>query len=418
MQTDNGAEPMSPDMASGLRACIHNARIHNRKTIALARRVSPYPDLSMPAAVQSNMTLIGCITVDDPIGADVPGWVSWCRESSIRLVIFCEDLLRARQSLDNAGVIGASDTACVYNPERLTDALTAESGGNLLIQISPSDHASALDTLRKLSKAVYVSDRLSDLPCIKPGDSIVVDRNDGNRMASGSRRADAVIYREQLDRQAEISDASNVFQMISYCKNALYNIRCAVLYLLTTQVFRGILIAMTLLTDLPILAPGTILLFGCVVDFLAVMLISFRKPKDAPSPMPVENVCLPGWKDGLLAALGIGVLSGLLVTFVTFLLWRFSWVFDRNAIMHLGLISVLCLSAVTLHTSVSGKFTGRKKSRASAVYIAYVVTVLLILALLLFVCISRYAVTDAHVWLLTLLPSCIAFLMQRLYQKS
>lgn len=417
MQTDNGTEPLSAEIYSNLRACIHDARIHNRKTIAVARRVSPYPDLSMPSALQSNMTLLGCITVEDPIGEDIPRWVSWCRENGTRLAIFCEDLLRARQSLVNAGIIGDSDATWVYSPDRLDEVFATESAGNLLIQISPKDHGNALDVLRKLSNALYVTGRLSDLPCIKPGDSIVVDRNDANRVASGSRRADAVIYQKSDEAHAGIPGASHVFRMISYCKNALFNIRCAVVYLLTMQMFRLILVAMTLLTDLPILAPGTILLFGCVVDFLAVMLIAFRKPKEDPSPMTAESACLPGWKDGLLAALGIGILCGLLVTFMTFMLWRFSWVFDRNAIMHLGLISVLCLSVVVLYTSAAGKWGSGGRSRASAVYVAYVVTVVLLLALLLFACVSRYAVRDAHVWLLTLLPSCVAFLMQKLYQK-
>lgn len=418
IQADDGAETLTPEVRSGLRARIHDARIHNRKTIAIAKRVSPYPDLSMPAAVQSNMTLIGCITVDDPIGEDIPAWVSWCRESGVRLIIFCEDQLRARQSLENAGVIGESDAACVYSHDRLEEVFTTESAGNLLIQISPKDRGSALDTLRKLSNSLYITDRLTDLPCIKPGDSIVVDRNDASRVAAGARRTDAVIYQNSDKAHTGVPGAGRVFQMISHCKYALSNIRCAVIYLLTIQVFRLILVAMTLLTDLPILAPGTILLFGCVVDFLTVMLIAFRKPRDNPSPMPLGAVRLPGWSDGLLAALGIGILCGLLVTSVTFMLWRFSWVFDRNAIMHLGLFSVLFLSAVTLYTSVAGgRFGGRGKSRASAVYVAYVCIVILTLTLLVYACIGRYSVTEVHVWLLTLLPSCVAFLMQKLYHK-
>lgn len=135
--------------------------------------------------------------------------------------------------------------------------------------------------------------------------------------------------------------------------------------------------------------------------------------------MTAEQLMLPGWTNGILAAVGMGVLSGMLISLSVLLCRNLSWIFDPNAILAVQLISTVVVSVVTVYTCrAGGKSPSGVRARAGSMNLVYLLTAAAILFILVHRCVSRFAVVDWRVWLLVMLPSAVVFVMMKLYNRS
>ena len=420
IQIHGGAQHLSREMYASLMAYAHEERAHNRRTIAIARRLSPFQDLSMPSAVQYNMTFLGCFSVSNALEVNGKTWIEQCRSGEMRTVVFCEDAESAEYIAKEVGLLAEQDIVCT-GVDSVSDALESRDRGNLLVQIPASDREAVLREIQNHARGVvYVGDKLADLPCLKQSASIAVERSADTIVESLSRRADAIIHhRNQVGCCPGSGGASDAYRMVAFSRNALANLRCASMYLLITQSLRIVLMLVAVLTDLPLPSPASILFLGCILDCFSILLIAFRKPKQNVFTLTAEQLMLPGWTNGILAAVGMGVLSGMLISLSVLLCRNLSWIFDPNAILAVQLISTVVVSVVTVYTCrAGGKSPSGVRARAGSMNLVYLLTAAAILFILVHRCVSRFAVVDWRVWLLVMLPSAVVFVMMKLYNRS
>lgn len=420
IQIHGGSQLLTREMYSALMAYAREEKTHNRRTMAIARRVSPFQDLSMPAAVQNNMTFLGCFSVNNAVETNIPAWIDSCRQGGIRMAVFCEDVQSAKHIVTEIGLLTENDSVCT-GIGAIADALASSDAGNLLVQIPVSDREAALCKIRNHARGtVYVGDALADLPCLKHSASIVVERGAENTAEILSRRAEGIIFHKDDPGCCPGSGgSSDVLPMLAFCRSAMANLRCASLYLLITQTLRVVLMLATILTELPLFTPVAILFLGCILDCFSVLLIAFRKPRQNIFSFSMEQLTLPGWRTGVLAAVGVGILAGLLISLSVLLCRNLSWIFDPEAIHIMQIISTVAVSLVAVYTcSVGGKSSSGRHAAAGVIHILYLLAAAAAICPMVYLAITKFAVVDFRVWLLSLLPSAVVFVMMKLYNRS
>lgn len=410
--------PITGGEVSAVRSFAHSCACRAMKTIAVAKRLSPFNHLDRPSSVQNSMVFLGCIAVENPLDESIRDMIAYCREGGMRVAMLCDDLRSAEYIARRTGIVTDVDLVCEYDVRRIEEYMSAKEAGNILIR---SAHRKNPDIVREMQKhsqnIVYLGDHLTDFPITKMCTTVFSERSSDRPVDVVSRRAGAV-----LTRSASVSEGSSsvrsVLLALSICRSAVVNISWIVIYLLLSQSLRGVLALFSLCMDMPLLSSLQVLLLGCVVDFLAVTAMVFRRNTSFALSLPRNRVQIPAWNTGLVAASGIGVLSGLLLSLALLMDSRFFTLFDPSAVEILRLIgAVLCtLAAMHICADPGREPVGRRKTSVS--YMAYIAFGAVLVGVLLYVCITRYSVTDWRVWISMFIPPIITGIMLVFYRNS
>ena len=413
-----GYRPITAGEVSAVRSFAHSCAHRAMKTIAVAKRLSPFNHLDRPSSVQNSMVFLGCIAVENPVDESVRDMVGYCREGGIRVAMLCDDLRSAEYIARRTGIVTDVDLVCEYDPRSIEEYMSAKEAGNMLLR---SAHGRNTDVVREMQKhsqkIVYLGDHLTDLPIAKMCTAVYSERSNDRSMDVVSRRAGAVLTRS-ADVSAGNSSARSVLQALSICRSAVANISWIVIYLLLSQSLRSVLALFSLCMDMPLLSSSQVLLLGCVVDFLAVTAMVFRRNTSFALSLPRNRVQIPSWNTGLVAAAGIGVLSGLLLSLALLVDSRFFTLFDPSAVEILRLMGAVTCSLTAMHICAerSREPIGRRKT--SVAYMAYIAFFAILVGALLYVCITRYSLTDWRVWISMFIPPIITGIMLVFYRNS
>ena len=167
-------------------------------------------------------------------------------------------------------------------------------------------------------------------------------------------------------------------------------------------------------------SPASLLFFGCIMDYLSVMLFAFRRSGRNQIYCPKTQISLTHGKDGVIAALGFGILGGMLVCCVTAIVWKYGWIFDRNALELLAHAAVLCVSVSTVCGYASNSKTAGNKLKAGAnwVFVYFVILSCVLAVIIVYTGIHRFSMADIRSWLLCLVPAAAIFAMLALYHRN
>ena len=421
VMTELGLQSITSTEVAAARAHARYCKARGIKTIAVAKHVSPLNHLDRPASVQNSMIFLGCVATDDPVDPETRELLAYCRCGGIRVALLCKDPFSAEHIARVSGLIADGDTMHLCDIPEIDDVMSRTDGSNLLIRSSPGTGCNVIREMQKHSRnIVYLGDRVTDLSVLKVCTVIFAEGKQKHPSDVVSRRADAILLRADTKRdQYSASCVSAALRALSVCRCAALNIRWSVIYLLLSQTFRCVLALFSLCTDTPLLSATQALLLGCVMDFLAVLAIAFRQNASDSLTVNRERLKMPDWGTGLIASVGIGILSGLCLSLAVLIVSRFFAVFDPAALALLRLTGAVFVSAAALHLCADRRRVragvGRKISLA---YVAYLTAVGILIGALVYSGIFGYCITDWRVWTMFATPAIITCVMLIIYKNA
>ena len=421
VMTEMGPRSLTSADIAAARSHSQFCKAHDIKTIAVAKRVSPLNHLDRPAAVQNSMIFLGCVAIDDPVDQEICELVAHCRCGGIRIALLCEDTRSIEHISRVSGIVADGDKMHVCDIHKIDERMSRADGSNLLIRSSPGMGCNAIREMQKHSRnIVYLGDRVTDLSVLKVCTVIFAEGKQKHPSDVVSRRADAILLRADTKRdQYSASCVSAALRALSVCRCAALNIRWSVIYLLLSQTLRCVLALFSLCTDTPLLSATQALLLGCVMDFLAVLAIAFRQNASDSLTVNRERLKMPDWGTGLIASVGIGILSGLCLSLAVLIVSRFFAVFDPAALALLRLAGAVFVSAAAMHLCADRRRVragvGRKISLA---YVAYLTAVGMLIGILVYSGIVGCRITDCRVWTTFTVPAIITGIMLEIYKNA
>lgn len=421
VMTEHGPRSITSAEIAAARTHARYCKAHGIKTIAVAKRVSPINHLDRPASVQNSMIFLGCIAADDPVDPEIRELLAHCRCGGIHVALLCEDSCSTEHIARVSGLVADGDTIHICGIHQIDEGMSCTDGSNLLIRSSPGTGCNVIREMQKHSRnIVYLGDRITDLPVLKVCPVIFAEGSQKRPFDVVSRRADAILLRADSKReQHEDSCVCSAFRAISTCRCTLANIRWSILYLLLSQTLRCVLALFSLCTDMPLLSATQALLLGCVMDFLAVSAMAFRRNATGALAVNREQLKMPGWNSGVIAAVGIGILSGLCLSLAGLIVSKLFAVFDLAALSILRLVGAVLVSAVTMHLCAGrrnvGWGTGRK---ISLVYVAYLTAMGILIGALVYSGVVIHHVSDWRVWIMFATPAIITCVMLIIYKNT
>lgn len=121
----------------------------------------------------------------------------------------------------------------------------------------------------------------------------------------------------------------------------------------------------------------------------------------------------------MIAAVGVGILSGLCLSLAGLIVSRFFAVFDPAALAITRLVGTILVSAVAMHLCAGRRSAKRgTKRKISLVYVAYLTVVGILLGALVYSGIFGYCITDWRVWTMFATPAIITCVMLIIYKNA
>ena len=291
-----GEAPISAQTRRLLTAAAELTRAHAVRTIAVAARPSPYLDLTRLNAVRMHMTLIGFVTVVDPVHSELAQYAARCRKGGVRLVVLSEREEAARTLCAEAGILRDGDGVWYADSPQIAALRSHDEAKNALIVCrTADDRARTLEKLRgDADGLVCVSDSLADVSAFSLSDvAVAAQRPEGDVPAAVGRRADVLIGWEENDAAPRRAAAEHALRMTEYARCARLNIRSAAEYLLFSQAIRLVLMLCAVFGLVPMLNSIQILLWGLLLDYGAVLSLAFRGPRQGILSLPRATGDLP-----------------------------------------------------------------------------------------------------------------------------
>lgn len=420
IMSDDGVRPITNQDITSVSAFSHDCAVHARSTIAVAKRISPVNHLNRPSAVQNSMIYLGCIAISGTVDSALCQTVDMCREGGIRIALLCNDPLAAKYIAATARVYTGADSFVSGGEMEIADYLSGADTGNLLIHTSPDKRSAVVNTLREIScNAVCISDRVADLPLLKTGTALVVESDAESIVDVVSRGAEAILSVDaSASGRAERAALRGALDAIAHCRTVVRNLFWGIMYLLIAQSSRAVLAMFAVCMEMPLLSSSHLLLTGCVLDFAAVAYIAHRQANPSYLSTNRKLICIPKWNTGILAAVGIGVLSGLLQSIATFLTIRCFAYFDAEGIETLRLFGVFSTSALAVllcSDRVSLHARSAKKLNLSGLCAAIIIATAVTLCIYSFV---NLHITDWRVWLSHCIPAIVTGVMLIFYRNT
>ena len=292
--------------------------------IACARKKSPYTTLNRLSVLQSGMCFMGFAAIAESPATDAVEMVQRITKANFAVAVLSED---TEHDLYYGHDIGLFDKNTKILPFGSGEGLSLTPGSRTIVQMpsvySPSlgSNVNRSDIRYKCLKSVLQSGNAD-----KAGKTAVVCRNvlDARLLTLGDvkivagsatrplpqplkARADVVIYPK--NRHGGFAEA---VEAVSEARRALSNLWNAAVYLTVSQISRLVMLLCGILPGGLIPSPSAVLLWGLILDFAAVLAMSFVKAPADILTFPDNRMGLPGGKRTIAKSLAAGGIWGLL----------------------------------------------------------------------------------------------------------
>lgn len=417
---ENGIRSLTASDLAQIRGYSLECATHARRTLAVACRLSPVDRLYIPTSVQNSMIFMGCIAVENSVDETLCRLAESCREGNVRIALLCEDPRAAGYLASVSGVFNEEEASCVCSYANIGEIMSSNDFGNLLIHAAPVKKPDIVSEMQRHSAhIVYVGEGLQDLPIISTCASMALESTSEQTVDSVSRRADAILQYSVTDRQNKKSGLGMALQTLAACRGVFIQLWWILFYLLISQALRGVTALLSVCMDVPLLSSTHILLVGCFLDFLIVLVMALRPITDAALSVSRKFIRPPSWKTGLLAAAGIGVLAGLLLSLASLCMMRLLSLHDQSAMEAIRLVGMMAASVTAMHFCTSySRFRKRANRKQGTVSVVCVIAIMALLALLIiYVCVKRF-IPDWRVWPILFVPAIVTGIMLVIHKKT
>ncbi len=261
---------MTSEIYARASSFINEAQKNRCRPYIVAKKKSPYNNLSRISSVQNDLTLIGVISFCDPIFEGSEQTLVSLRESGVDVVF--------ASSTDNSAFKTLLSKEGIFKSVYYTDDVGKK--------------RRIFSDLKDSGKTVAViGSRISDLGIIKDSDVSFTCNPAQFSRRSRETTLDVVPAEKEYGTQAAKKEAdvivkrattknygiSSVLCALEYSKTVYRNVENMLGYLLCVLFARMFAVILSVLLGLPLVSASQILFLGLIVDFFAVLIFAFEK---------------------------------------------------------------------------------------------------------------------------------------------
>lgn len=327
-ETENGTPPIDRDFEMSVYTEAAKLELSGARVIAVAKRCSSYTKLDKPALVTQYMTFVGFFAVsqeqENEADMNAHDAVEYLRFRGIRPILFTETPDADLYYLHKLGLFNKKTKQIKYGDLDRFNYDTLDENG-MIVSFAELENAylssAYVRSVKNINRGLKNAAEEDFEDSAKPKLSVVgMDVGDSGALARASTGFAVVrskyrnVPESLLKNAAAVIDTSDkrcengfggiigITRAVKAACRMLRNIEAAKRYLTMSQCARLVAMLAAILFDIPLLGAVFILLWGLILDFAAVLVMSFDR-SDGGKPSS------PRVKATLLSVIG-GVLWG------------------------------------------------------------------------------------------------------------
>ena len=262
--------------------------------VAVAKRPSEYTTLNRLAVIIQDMTFVGYFAVAEQPEAGMNDSIAYLRKNGIVPILFSSQAERDLYYCHDIGLMGKKTKVIPYT-ELKEDDLRDLSPYGMIVSFPEMPYGIPSSAKAEAMKTIMAGDAETRPVTAAVGREV----SDGEmlRLADIGFAAAGSAYRpvpEPLSRNAVAvvcpstanghGGLDGILRSFRTAGQAVRNIKAAAFYLTTAQIARlAVILAAVLLPQVPLLNEGTILVWGLLFDFAAVLVMAFEQGEDNPA---------------------------------------------------------------------------------------------------------------------------------------
>lgn len=312
--SEGGSRPLTDLIRKKIIAECSAYEAETATVIAIAKRKSPFNNFSRIRAIQSDMTFVGFIAVSEPLIDGIEEKIRSCREAGYSFLLFSEGSHVEKAIAEKCGIITNRDR--ILSPKECTDIYTFSlDSGECAMALLPLGDAGVTAAGRMIEclekdgrRCAFIGNGISDVAPMTNA-SVAMAAISKTSMARVPilllSRSDVLLYTENSAGGFDCA-----LHAVRYARGALVKIRKTVSYMLTSQIARLVIMISGAFFHTPLVNSIQLLILGLVVDFLAVLCISYAKPGAKETVASEEEMGLYGFDRKVLLPVVMGLLWG------------------------------------------------------------------------------------------------------------
>lgn len=287
--TERGVMSLDDSDKKKIISYAESVRKRGVKVLAIAKRESPYNNLARLSVLENNMTFEGFIAVSERLDKDCSSFLKDFIGEGGHVVVFSNpaDVATDEYFFKSEGLFKTGDLICSGNET----APLERYGFSIISTVRGIDgvkerlkHIKYAEDNRM--RSVYIGSSVDDLWCIKDSDaSIAIGHSIPQSLRSTAN--------------AMSSSSSGAVKLISGARRAMSNIRNILMYLISSQIARIVLLIVCSIGAFPMPDVQHMVFWGLLLDFAVCMAIAYNKNseyasfRERPIRINAENYIYP-----------------------------------------------------------------------------------------------------------------------------
>ncbi|MBQ8186859.1 MAG: cation-transporting P-type ATPase [Clostridia bacterium] len=401
-ETPDGVVPITDEMRREIYTECARLEFAGARVFAVSHRISPFHQLSRVSVLTEYMTFAGFAAVSQEWEKNAHDNVQFLRDAGIRPVLFTENHEADLYYCHRLGLFDRKTSvirAADANPDVFREAKNGVivSFAGLEAQL-PQAYAAVMQSVltsrgddgcaavlgRKMTDGAVTSQ--ADIGCA------VADSPMRPVPESLASHCALVVHPEKNGTEAQFGGLDGVIRAIRASRQAIANVEAAKHYLTAAQCARLVLMLAGLLLPVPMLSPVSILIWGLLFDFAAVLVMafehgsgegipSFARKRQAEDTDEIDEV-KPSRRDVKKAVLS-GMLWGAVTAGSAFLCLRLAEIAKTVCDGEVFLSAALILSGLTVSSCIMKPVSLFKPGRINTAYTAFAALALLAIPVIL-----------------------------------
>ena len=292
-QTSAGAQPIDTDMRRKIFTECAKLEYIGAKIVAVAKAKSEYSTLSRLAVIIQDMTFLGFFAVAEQPEAGMKESIAYMRENGIVPILLSSEAERDLYYCHDIGLMSKKTKVVPYTALEESDLRDLSVHGMIVsfpemkYGVPASLKSEAMKKIMAGSKetrpvTAAVGRDVSDLDVLRQADVGFASAASAYRPVPEplSRNAAAVVRPCLKTGRGGLDGILRSFRI---ARQAVRNIKAAAFYMTSAQIARLVVIlAAVLVPQIPLLDEVSILVWGLLFDFAAILVMAFEHDDDVP----------------------------------------------------------------------------------------------------------------------------------------
>ena len=292
-QGEHGAVPLDPAMRREIFTECAKLEYIGAKIVAVAKVASEYTSLSRLAVIIQDMTFVGFFAVSEQAEAEMKESLAYMRENGIVPILLSSEPERDLYYCHDIGLMNKKTRVVPYDELQESDVRNLTENG-MIVSFPEMKYgipaSMKSDVMKKIMAAdaenrpvtAAVGREVSDLDVLRQADVGFASAASAYRSVPEplSRNAAAVVRPASKTGRGGLSGILRSFRI---SRQAVRSIKTSAFYMTSAQIARlCVILAAVLLPQVPLLDEVTILVWGLLFDFAAVLVMAFEHDDDVP----------------------------------------------------------------------------------------------------------------------------------------